>query len=176
MEKRPIAVGDLNLQPFTTFEPDGILLVSGQDVAHANPMTISWGMFGIMWGRPVAMVMVRHSRYTWDFITKAPDFSVNWMPEDWTDAVNLCGRESGRAMDKFAATGMTPVAGTAGHSPVIMQSALSLECRTLYRTEVQPESFVDPSALSVYRDGDFHTLFFGEIVAAMGVEHFRRPQ
>lgn len=174
MEKHAIAVIDLEIQPFTTFEPNGILLVCGPDIAHANPMTISWGMFGIMWGRPMAMVMVRHSRFTWDLIMQAPDFTINWMPDDWTDAIQLCGTQSGRSVDKFAATGLTPAPASRVTSPVIAQSSLSLECRTLYRSEVTPEQFLDAAASHVYPTGDFHTLFYGEIVAATGVEHFRR--
>lgn len=169
MDKRALTVSELCLQPFTTFDPEGILLVCGKDTTSANPMTISWGMFGIMWGRPIMMVMVRHSRYTWDFMMEAPDFTVNWMPEDWSDAVRLCGQASGRALDKFTATGMTPVAGTTVSSPRIAESSLSLECRTLYRNDLQQENFLDTSVLNNYPDLDFHTLFFGEIVAATGL-------
>lgn len=174
MGKQPIAIADLLLQPFTTFDPEGVLLVSGSDTTHANPMTISWGMFGVMWARPIAMVMVRHSRHTWDFITKAPDFTINWMPEDWSDAVRICGSTSGRDSDKFSVTGLTPVNGSEVSSPVIDQSVLSLECRTLYRTDIRQDAFLDPSVYAtMYADSDLHDLFFGEIVAATGVEAFR---
>ncbi|HEY3377156.1 MAG TPA: flavin reductase family protein [Armatimonadota bacterium] len=172
MAKRPITVTNLRLQPFTAFEPEGILLVSGADPAHANPMTISWGMFGIMWGKPVVMVMVRPTRHTWNFISTAPDFTVNWMSEDWSDATRLCGTQSGRDADKFAATGLSPVKGSVVNSPILEESALSLECRTLYRTDLRPEQFLDASILSNYPEQDYHGLFFGEIVAATGVEHF----
>lgn len=40
MEKRAIDIRQLNLQPFTTFDPEGVLLVSGE-MGHANVMTIS---------------------------------------------------------------------------------------------------------------------------------------
>lgn len=174
MDKTNIPVSHLALDPFTTFSPNGILLVSGHDTTRANPMTISWGMFGIMWGRPVMMVMVRPTRYTWKFITQSPDFTVNWMPEDWTDAVRLCGSASGRDQQKFAATGMNPVAATQVQSPVIAESMLSLECRTLYRHDIAPDQFLDASLMELYRQQDFHGLFFGEIVAACGIGKFHR--
>lgn len=176
MAKQPLTIAELQIQPFTALGADGVLLVCGDTPDHANPMTISWGMFGIMWGKPIMMAMVRHSRYTWDFINTMPDFTVNWMPEDWSDALLICGTESGRDKNKFAETGMTPVAGTVVQSPIIAESALSLECRTLYRTDLQREQFIDPSVLSgCYGDGDMHGLFFGEVVAVSGVEHFRLP-
>ena len=174
MDKQFIDPRELNLQPFTTFDPEGVLLVSGQSVDDANVMTISWGMFGIMWGRPVMMVMVRPTRHTWQFITQAPDFTANWMDEPWTDAIRLCGSSSGRDMNKFAATGMTPSAARSVQSPVIGESILALECRTLYRHDLAPEQFIDPTLTNAYPGRDYHGLFFGEIVTAQGVPAFRR--
>jgi len=172
VEKQFIQVQQLNLQPFTAFDPEGILLVSGE-LNRANVMTISWGMFGIMWGRPVMMVMVRKTRHTWEFITQAPDFTVNWMDEVWTDAVRLCGSASGRDMDKFAATGLTPAPARIVGSPIINESVLALECRTLYRHDLEPSQFIDPALLNLYSAQDYHGLFFGEVVTAVGVEAFR---
>jgi len=173
MAKQRIDPRVLNLQPFTTFDPEGILLVSGGGVSDANVMTISWGMFGIMWGKPVMMVMVRPTRHTWQFIADAPDFTVNWMDAAWKDAVRLCGSASGRDVEKFAATGLDPQAGDCVQSPVIGASVLSLECRTLYRHDVDPAQFIEPKLEKLYSGGDYHGLFFGEIVAAMGVEAFQ---
>ena len=174
MEKQFIDPRQLNLQPFTAFDPEGVLLVSGHDAAKANVMTIGWGAFGIMWGRPVMMVMVRPTRHTWQFITQAPDFTVNWMDEAWTEAMRLCGSASGRDLDKFAAAGMTPGQARFVQSPVISESMLALECRILYRHDLAPEFFKDPALNSVYTAQDYHGLFFGEVVAALGVETFRR--
>jgi flavin reductase (DIM6/NTAB) family NADH-FMN oxidoreductase RutF len=175
MEKQNIAVRDLELPPFTTFDPNGLLLVSGQNAEHANVMTISWGMFGIMWSRPVVMVMVRPTRYTWDFITQAPDFTVNWMGQQWTKAVQLCGATSGRDVEnKFTAAGLHAVHGQQTESPVIKESILSLECRVIYRDVVRPESFIEPGLSMVYEAEDYHGLFYGEIVAAVGTEYYRR--
>jgi len=172
VEKQFIQIGQLNLQPFTAFDPEGVLLVSG-DMASANLMTISWGTFGIMWGRPVAMVMVRKTRHTWGFITQAPDFTVNWMDESWTDALRLCGSKSGRDMDKFTAAGLTPSPARIVGSPLIAESALSLECKTLYRHDLDPTQFIEPALLNLYSAGDYHGLFFGEVVTAIGVEAFK---
>jgi len=174
MEKQPIAIRDLDLPPFTTFDPNGILLVSGQDAVHANVMTISWGMFGIMWGKPIVMVMVRPTRHTWEYITKAADFTVNWMGQDWAEAVQVCGTASGRDMNKFETTGLHPVRGLQVDSPVIRESVLAVECRIVYRDTVRPESFIDPSLSFVYEAEDYHALFYGEVLAACGTEQFRR--
>lgn len=173
MEKYPIPVPSLALQSFTAFDTDGILLVAGRGVDDANPMTISWGMFGIMWGRPVMMVMVRPTRHTWSFIAEGADFTANWLPADWREALRLCGSASGRDMDKFAASGLQPVASTQVQSPSLAESVLTLECRVLYRSQVEPASFVEPALQDNYPGRDYHGLFFGEIVAALGIDRFR---
>jgi len=117
-------------------------------------------------------VMVRLTRHTWKFITEAPDFTVNWLPVEMKAALSLCGTKSGREMDKFAAAGLHPVAGSAVKSPIIDESVLALECHTIYRTDLHPEQFLDTFPLKMYAD-DYHGLFFGEIVAAVGDERFR---
>ncbi len=172
MEKSAITITELALQPFTTFDPDGVLLVVG-DAESANVMTISWGMFGIMWGRPIMMAMVRPVRHSWSFLERSPDFTVNWMHAEWTDALRICGTQSGRDLDKFAATGLTPVPGIVA-APGIQQSELTLECRTLCHADLKPEQFLDPKLHAMYPSKDYHGLFFGEILAAAGIRKFRR--
>jgi len=174
MGKSALAVAELALTPFTTFDPNGVLLVSGEGVGNANPMTISWGMFGIMWGKPIVMVMVRPTRYTYSLINRLPDFTVNWMHGEWRDALLVCGSVSGNDTDKFAATGLRPIPATSIQSPAIADSLLTLECRTVYRDDITPEKFLDQSLLDMYPARDYHTLFFGEVIAAMGVEQFRQ--
>jgi flavin reductase (DIM6/NTAB) family NADH-FMN oxidoreductase RutF len=173
MSITPIPVQELALQPFTTFDPGGVLLVAGPGPEAANVMTISWGTFGIMWGRPVVMVMVRPTRHTWRFIEEAPDFTLNWLGDAWTDAVALCGTRSGRDLDKFAATGLTPVSGTIVHAPVLAQAELQLECTVVYRAPVEEARFVVDLA-QWYPAKDYHGLFFGELVAATGIDAFRQ--
>ncbi|HHY49536.1 MAG TPA: hypothetical protein GYA10_07300 [Alphaproteobacteria bacterium] len=96
MHKESIPLNQLDLQPFTAFGPGGILLVVGSESEDANVMTIGWGMFGIMWRKPMVMVMVRPTRHTWNLINKAPDFTVNWLADERRSALELCGTRSGR--------------------------------------------------------------------------------
>lgn len=174
MQKEQIPIEQLDLKPFTAFAPEGLLLVSGSGVDNANVMTIGWGMFGVIWGKPMAMVMVRPTRHTWQFIDKAPDFTINWLTDEWKEALQLCGNKSGRDLDKFAATGLRAAQGAVVGSPVLAESVLALECRTLYKDTLHPELFLAPSLERHYAQRDYHGLFFGEVVAATGTAHFRR--
>lgn len=51
---------------FLTVKADGII----------NTMTIGWATIGYLWQRPVFMVAVRDSRYTFKLIEKTGNFTV----------------------------------------------------------------------------------------------------
>jgi flavin reductase (DIM6/NTAB) family NADH-FMN oxidoreductase RutF len=174
VEKQTIEINRLDLQPFSAFDPDGLLLVVGESTEKANVMTIGWGTFGIMWRKPVVMVMVRPTRYTWQFISEAPDFTVNWLSADKKDALQVCGTTSGKDIDKFTAAGLRPLPAGKVASPVLKESILSLECRVIYKDLLRPEQFLDPSLERHYGQQDYHGLFYGEVVAATGTSAFLR--
>lgn len=175
MPRRPIPPADLLFPPFSAIHPEGALLVCGRSLEDANPMTVSWGLFGVMWGRPTVMAMVRPSRHTWTYLAEAKDFTLCWLPQDQARALTICGAQSGRDINKWEATGLHAETSKAGLvSPIVRESTLALECRVLYRHDLVPQAFLDPDLHRHYGGSDHHRLFFGEIVAAEGIEEFRR--
>lgn len=65
-------------------------------------MTIGWGNVGIVWGKPIFMVAVRYSRYTYDLIEKAKDFTVSIpLKNNLKKELTYCGTYSGKDVDKF---------------------------------------------------------------------------
>lgn len=166
MSLSPIAVKDLKIQPFNIYGNEGALLLSGSGVENCNTMTISWGTFGIMWGKPVVMVMVRPTRHSWVFISNATDFTVNWLPSDMKDALGICGSKSGRDINKFRECCITPIKSQSVNSPIIAESILTLECKIIYRDDLKPDNFIDPVIKNFYAANDFHGLFFGEVTGA----------
>lgn len=140
------------------------LTVKSED--KVNTMTIGWGTVGFMWNRPVLTMMVRYSRYTHELIKNAPDFSVS-VPLDGhlKKALAEVGSTSGRDLDKFAAFDITPEAARSINSPVIADCGLIYECRMLYKHPMEPGVLAEPIESKLYRDKDFHVLYYGEIVA-----------
>ena len=147
----------------------GAFLTTGQD--H-NPMTIGWGQFGVVWGKPVCTVFVRKSRYTHDLIEKAATFTVSVpFPDAMKEARALCGTKSGRDMDKMRAANLTVLPAKAGGADGVGGCALYFECRTVFQTESDLKD-MDVDILNRYYAGkaddagDPHTVYFGEILAA----------
>lgn len=138
----------------------GLLLAVPDTQRPANLMTIGWASFGRVWGKPVCMVMVRPSRYTFDLINKAGVFTVNRMPAGSERGVARCGTVSGRDVDKVAEQGWTVRMGETQPAPYLAEAALHIECRTVFTSEVTPELAAELRA-SAYPRGDYHTLYFG---------------
>ena len=126
-----------------------------------NTMTASWGGMGVLWNKPVAFCFIRPQRYTHTLTEQGNRFSLSFFSEEYRDALRLCGTKSGREIDKFAATGLTPT--TIESTPCIKEARITLLCRKLYADTLKESSFLDPALLQNYKDGDFHTVYVAQI-------------
>ena len=134
-----------------------------------NTMTIGWGTVGILWSRPVFMVAVRDSRYTFRLIEAARDYTVSVpLSDDFRRELAFCGTRSGKDVDKFKECGLEVRDATKVETPVLDIPGLHFECRTLLRTPMSPD-LMDPSLLEMYPAKDYHTFYAGDILAAYRV-------
>jgi len=129
-----------------------------------NTMTIGWGLTGFIWQLPVFMVAVRDSRYTFELMEAATDFTVSLPYGDQAQALKLCGTKSGRDLDKFAASGLKPAAAQKTLSPVLDFAGLHYECKIRFKAPMDPR-LLDAQLEYLYPAKDYHSLYFGEIVA-----------
>ncbi|MFW5870589.1 MAG: flavin reductase family protein [Candidatus Sumerlaeota bacterium] len=136
-----------------------------------NTMTIGWVQVGFVWSRPMAMVAVRDSRHTFLLMEKAKDFTISIPYEDLHEAVNYCGSHSGAEVNKFEETGLELQDGFKTESPTIWCRGLHYECRIAYKAAMESKHLAR-RLKAIYPSKDFHTLYFGEIVACYetGVE------
>jgi flavin reductase (DIM6/NTAB) family NADH-FMN oxidoreductase RutF len=135
---------------------------AGQEI---NTMTIGWATIGFIWRKEIFMVAVRDSRHTFGLIEKSPDFTVT-IPLDASakDAVMFCGTKSGRDHDKFKECGLKPGKAKLVASPIIDIPGVHYECRIIYKSAMD-SAFLDPELNKLYPAKDYHTLYFGEILA-----------
>jgi flavin reductase (DIM6/NTAB) family NADH-FMN oxidoreductase RutF len=151
----------------------GLLLVTQGADGRPNVMTIGWGCVGTIWRRQIFVALVRPSRHTYKLLAENGDFTVNLMPLDLGETVAYCGEVSGREHDKFAERGLTLAPAAKVKAPVIEQALVQYECRTVQRSDVIPEAFDPAIVAKFYAKGDFHRVYFGEIVAVRAEEGFR---
>jgi flavin reductase (DIM6/NTAB) family NADH-FMN oxidoreductase RutF len=172
MAKVEVDFRDVFSQTIDGLDGDGLLLVSQGADGKPNVMTIGWATVGTIWRRQIFLALVRPSRHTHQLLEQSGDFTVNVMPVELGDAVAVCGDVSGREHDKFAEQGLTAVPAAKVKAPVIEQALVQYECRTVQKTEMNPAN-TDPAIISrFYGQGNFHTLYFGEIVAVRAEEGF----
>ncbi|MGD0112090.1 MAG: flavin reductase family protein [Armatimonadota bacterium] len=152
----------------------GLLLVSLDGKKRPNAMTIGWGSIGIYWGKPIFVVPVRPSRYTYQCIEKTGDFTVNLLPRKLVDVATFCGTVSGRDHDKLTEARLTAAASQRVKSPIIEECVLHYECRVAHVNDVLSKTLVKELNRSAYPRGDYHRLYFGEIVNVTAEEALRR--
>ena len=155
--------------------PKGCLLTT-QAEGEVDSMVIGWGHIGIEWGRPSFIVYVRESRHTKTLLDKNGEFTVNVsLSEPDKEIISVCGTKSGRDMDKIAHLGLTLVPGDTVSVPGILQMPLTLECKVIYKQDQDPAA-IDPECDAKYyakgtrNEGDYHTVYYGEITKAYILE------
>jgi flavin reductase (DIM6/NTAB) family NADH-FMN oxidoreductase RutF len=160
---------------FHLFDRQWLVLASGDLPAGAfNAMTISWGSLGVIWGKPFVQVAVRPTRFTHGFMERYPTFTVSAFPEAFRPALDVLGSRSGRDGGKLAEAGLTAIASTRVAAPSFAGAELVLECRTTYSDPLDPGRLRERAVETHYPERDYHTLYFGEVVALRGEPRFVR--
>ncbi len=141
------------------------LVAKSKDGKKTNVMTIGWAAIGYMWSKPIMTVMVRKSRFTHHIIEKASGFTVSIPTDDLKEALNFCGTKSGRDVDKFKEYNLTTIPAQKVETPIIDISGFHYECKIVYKSEMNPDFLCKEYKEDIYTDNDYHTFYFGEIVA-----------
>ena len=171
--KQPIKLFELWQETIDAMTHDGLLLCSVGVDGKPNAMAIGWMTGGAIWSKPIIIVLVRPSRWTYSRLAEVPEFTVNVLPPEQSEAVQYCGTASGRAGDKFAHTGLKPVAAQRVRAPIIEQAVVHYECRVVHTNEVIPANLAADIKTSAYRNGDYHRVYFGEVLAAYAASDAR---
>ena len=177
--KKEINVFDYSKEIMEALQKGVLLTTKAGD--KVNSMTISWGMLGIEWGKPVFITFVREHRFTKAQLEKNGEFTVNIPVGDFDKKIlGVCGSKSGRNIDKIGELDLTLVEPISGTVPAIKELPLTLECRVIYKQAQLPELMTQENREKFHPQNvdssfpmanlDYHTAFFGEIVNAYIVE------
>ena len=137
------------LHPYRTF-----LVTCCDAEGKANIITVAW-LMPVSAKPPLLIVSIRPNRHSYHYIKATREFVVNVAQYEIAQQALYCGRRSGRDVDKFAATKLTPAPARHVASPIIEECIAHLECRVVQEVEA----------------GD-HQLFIGEVLAAYTNEEF----
>ena len=104
------------------------LVTCGNTPERYNMLTVAW-TGTICSEPPMCYISVRRSRHSYPIIKEEMEFTINLTTADRARATDWAGVRSGADYDKWAETGLTPVAGVSVGCPYIEESPLSIECR-----------------------------------------------
>ena len=139
----------------------GLLLISGK---KGNPMTIGWASIGIIWRTNILTVLVRPSRFSFNLMEKSNEFAVGVPREDMKEEVLFCGKNSGRDVDKINECGFTQIKAHEIEIPLIKECEIHYECRIVHKNQIIPAELDEVLKQGNYPSGDFHTLYYGEML------------
>lgn len=156
---------DFNSDVMNSLSRHGAFLTSG---STPNPMTISWGYIGQMWGKPVFVAPVRITRFTKGLIDESGVFTVSVPREgEYLKELAYCGSHSGRDVNKVEECGMKMVKASEVDTSYVADCQKAYECRIITTLAFSEESIPEEIA-SMYKLRDYHVLYFAEILATHG--------
>lgn len=159
------SITDIKDNPFTLIGNEYMLISAGTPQNH-NFMTASWGGLGVLWGRNVATIYIRPSRYTLQFVQEQDYFALSFFGKN-KKVHKVGGGMSGRDANKTLAAGITPIFDNG--AVYYSQAEMVLICRKLYTSSLDNTKFLDPSIEDFYKNetNNYHKVFVGEIVKVL---------
>lgn len=131
----------------TLAQPAPVWVIGSYDAqGKPNMATIAWG--GICCSQPPCVtISLRKATYTYGCIKERKAYTVNIPSAAQVKQTDYVGTVSGKNVDKFAMTKLTPVRSELVDAPYIKEFPVVIECKLLHTFEI-----------------GLHTQFIGEII------------
>ena len=139
------------------------MLITAGNREKFNMMTASWGGFGILYNKPVAICFINPARYTYSIIEGSDTFTLTFYTEAYRDALQYCGTKSGRDEDKVKGSGLTPMETQSG-AMAFSQAWMVVECRKMLSQSLSPDAIADPAERAKRAAQPMHKMYIGEIL------------
>ena len=140
-------MGKQHWKPGNMLNPVPAVMVSVTDKeGRSNIITVAWAGT-VCTNPPMVSISVRPSRYSYQILEETGEFVINLTNESLVNACDYCGVVSGRDVDIFKKTGLTPIPMEHIHAMGIGESPVNMECRITEKRELGS-----------------HTMFIAEVV------------
>lgn len=133
--------------------PAVLVSVAGKE-GNSNLFTVAW-TGTVCSDPPMVSVSVRPERYSYHMIEETGEFVINLTTEALAYATDYCGVVSGRAVNKWLKTGLTPIKGAHVHAPMVAESPVNLECRVTQKLGLGTHHMFLAEVLAVHVDDQY---------------------
>lgn len=146
-KRKEKTMGKQHWKPGNMLNPVPAVMVSVTDKeGKSNIITVAWAGT-VCTNPPMVSISVRPSRYSYQILEETGEFVINLTNESLVKVCDYCGVVSGRDVDKFAKTGLTPIPMEHVHAMGIDESPVNMECKITEKRELGS-----------------HTMFIAEVV------------
>jgi len=104
---------------------------------------------------PMFVVAIREDRYSHRLIKETGEFVLNLPTIELIEATDLCGRLSGRNVDKFKEAKLTPEAASKVKAPLVKECPVNIECRVVASVKPGTHTLYVGEALAVHVEEDY---------------------
>lgn len=140
------------------------LITCGNTALKANIIAVSFCM--PVAGQPPQIVCsIGKAFYSYELIKQSGEFAVNVPTKALQKAVYYCGTHSGRDVDKFKETGLTPLPARRLKAPIIAECIAHMECVVVGKLDTKPYTNPDLKPNIANK-----ALFLGEVIEAYADE------
>jgi flavin reductase (DIM6/NTAB) family NADH-FMN oxidoreductase RutF len=124
MKKKSFPLGNV----YTLLEPGPVVLITTSRKGIANIMTQSWHTM-MEFVPPLVGCVISGRNHSFDALKATRECVINIPTAELAKQVVEIGNCSGRKVDKFARSGLTPVDARLVQAPLIAECYANLECR-----------------------------------------------
>lgn len=136
---------------YRLLEPGPALLVTTASKGKANIMTMSWHTM-LEFEPPLLGCVISNRNFSFAALKATKECVINIPTVELAQKVVVCGNTSGRTVDKFHASGLTPAAATCVKPPLIDECYANLECRVVDTKLVAKYNFFILEVLQAWID------------------------
>jgi flavin reductase (DIM6/NTAB) family NADH-FMN oxidoreductase RutF len=145
-------------KPGTMLCPVPVVMVTCVDAAGCpNIVTVAW-TGTVCSDPPLVSISLRQERHSYDLVAASGEFVINVPSVRQLRATDFCGVRSGRDVNKFEATKLTPGPASTVKAPLILECPVSLECSVREALELGS-----------------HTMFIAEVTAVQVTKQLITP-
>lgn len=165
----------ISFKPGNMLYPLPVVMVSVADrQGNSNIITIAW-TGAVCTNPPMVNIALRSSRYSYHMLQETGEFVINLTTKELAYATDYCGVQSGRDVDKWKETGLTPVASKMVKAPGIAESPVNIECSVVKIEKLGSHDLFTAKVIAVHVDehymdarGSFHLEWAQPIVYSHG--------
>lgn len=157
-------------------------LITCGDLQRPNIIAVSFCM-PVSKEPPLIACAIGRAAYSRTLIERTQGFVINVPPQALKPQIYYCGYHSGHEVDKFTATGLTPLPARAVKAPIIAECVAWMECQVRQELETGDKNLFIGEVLEAYADdallrgekkveyahGDFPRKIYGTRFGGAGV-------